>query len=174
MYFREVSFFSAASQCSLYFDGVSKLRYLTANDCDGRPHGLKAPDIPTGLCATLTLPFLCSLLHMHGWVDGCILAEKLLHQTLTLTLTQPQTLSSPVQRTQPSSTQDSFAKSNGPALLLHPSFSLSASSVLAGLEPTVLTASMKLRWSMVTRLSEALQIDGGFTLGNLGWRDVSL
>lgn len=48
---------------------------------------------------------------MCGWMD-CILAEKI----ATPTLTQPKPFSSPVQVTQPSSTQDSFAMSNGPAL----------------------------------------------------------
>lgn len=77
----------------------------------------------TGLCATLTLTFLCSLLHVHVWMSDCILAEKLLDHTNTK-LNSTQTISSPVQVTQPSSTQDSFAKSNGPAPS-YPSYSLS-------------------------------------------------
>lgn len=69
--------------------------------------------IRMGLCATLTLPFLCSLLRVRVWMDDCIPAEKLLHRT---NFKSTQTVSSPVQVTQPSSTQDSFAKSNSPAL----------------------------------------------------------
>jgi len=52
-------------------------------------------------------------------MDDCILAEKMLHQTNN-NFNWTQTISSPVQVTQPSSTQDSFAKSNGPALSLYP------------------------------------------------------
>lgn len=52
--------------------------------------------------------------YMHVWMDDCILAEKNCYVNLNST----QTTLSPVQVTQPSSTQDSFAKSNGPALLL--------------------------------------------------------
>lgn len=52
---------------------------------------------------------------MCGWMDS-ILAEKSLHQTNT-NFNSTQTISRPVQVTQPSSTQDSFAKSKGPALL---------------------------------------------------------
>lgn len=55
-------------------------------------------------------------------MDDCILAEKLLHQTNNFNSTQ--TISSPVQVTQPSSTQDSFAKSNGPARFSSLCFSL--------------------------------------------------
>lgn len=122
MYFREVYvIFSAASQCSLYFYGVSTLRYLTANIWDAT--GPRSHDIRTGLCATLTLPFHCSLLHVHVWMDDCFLAEKLLHQTNN-DLNSTQTISSPVRVTQPSSTQDSFAKSKSLLLCLSVCLSL--------------------------------------------------
>lgn len=64
---------------------------------------------------------------MCGWMD-CILAEKI----ATPTLTQPKPLSSPVQVTQPSSTQDSFAMSNGPALRFSLFVSFSATLSRAG------------------------------------------
>lgn len=67
--------------------------------------------------ATASAPLLivrflpcCSLLRVRVWMDDCILAEKLLHQTNN-NFNSTQTMSSPVQATQPSSTQNSFAKS---------------------------------------------------------------
>lgn len=113
MYFREVSFFSAASQCSLFF--MEFLSYGTSQHTTVTPDHLASKPRRPHSRATLTLPFLCSLLHVHVWMDDCILAEKSLHQTNT-NFNSTQTISSPVQVTQPSSTQDSFAKSNGPAL----------------------------------------------------------
>lgn len=73
--------------------------------------------------------------------------------------TKPQS----AQKPQPSSTQDSFAKSKGPALLLLAPlylFSVSAIRSWAG-PPTLLTASAMSRWWMVARLSEASQMDWG-------------
>lgn len=70
-----------------------------------------------GLEATASAPLLivrflpcCSLLRVRVWMDDCILAEKLLHQTNN-NFNSTQTISSPVQATQPSSTQNSFAMS---------------------------------------------------------------
>lgn len=116
--------FSAASQCSLYFYGVSMLRYLTASNCDTRPTGLEATTSTLDYVPLLTLPFLCSLLHVHVWMDDCIPVRETATTKPTPSSTQPKTISSPVQVTQPSSTQDSFAKSNGPALLWSFWFSL--------------------------------------------------
>lgn len=111
MYFREV--YDCPFQCcqsvqSLFIEFQFD---LTANHCDTKTAWPERCDILTAICATLSLPVLCSLLHAHVWMDDCILAEK-----PQLKLNPNHT--SPVQVTQPSSTQDSFAKSNGPALLL--------------------------------------------------------
>lgn len=65
---------------------------------------------------------LSLLLHVHMWMDDCIVAEKLLLQINNCTSTQ--TVSSPVQVTPPSSTQDSFAKSTSPARFVSLRFSL--------------------------------------------------
>lgn len=113
------------------------LSYGTSQQTTVTPDHLASKPRHPHSCATLTLPFLCSLLHVHVWMDDCILAEKLLHQTNT-NFNSTQTVSSPVQVTQPSSTQDSFAKSNGPALFFSPcflSFCLSLLPFLAGLDP---------------------------------------
>lgn len=55
-------------------------------------------------------------------MDDCILAENCYTKTNNFNSTQ--TISSPVQMIQPSSTQDSFAKSIGPALIYSLCFSL--------------------------------------------------
>lgn len=63
--------FSAASQCSLYFYGVSMLRYLTAKQLWHQTAWPRSHHIRTGLCAALNPTFFfVSLLHVHVWMDG--------------------------------------------------------------------------------------------------------
>lgn len=116
----------------------------------------RSHDIHTGLCATLNSTFLCSLLHVHVSMDDCILAEKMLHQTNN-NFNWTQTISSPVQVTQPSSTQDSFAKSNGPA------FSSSTSFPSLCLSPLLLCHSQP-GWTPLSSLPPR-SIDGRWWLG---------
>lgn len=128
LYFREVSFFSAASQCSLFFYGVSMLRYLTANNCDSRPPGLEATT--SALDYVPLLPYLFFVrfyMCMGGWMT--VSRQRNCYTKPTPSSTEPQTFSSPVQVTQPSSTQDSFAKSNGPALFSLVSFCLASATL---------------------------------------------
>ena len=102
------------------------LRYLTANNCDPGPRGRRSHDIRTGLCAALnSVTFLCSPLRVHvcGWMTGSW--QKNCYTEPTTTSTQrPKTASSPVQVTQPSSTQESFAKSKRSSFSVYPSVSL--------------------------------------------------
>lgn len=89
--------------------GTSQQGTVTPDPTWPRSH-----DIRTGLCATLTLPSLC-FTSTCACVDGWLYPGREICYT---NFNSTQTVSSPAQVTQPSSTQDSFAKSNGPALFL--------------------------------------------------------
>lgn len=130
--------------------------------------------IHTGLCAALTLTFLCLLLHVHVWNGWLYPGSNLLHQTNN-NFNSTETISSPIQVTQPSSTQESFAKSISPALFFSLYFFLSFSScllqLLARLAPMF---SLPPQSKDGGRVSEASWMDGEFTLDKLGWREISL
>lgn len=160
--------FSAANQCSLYFlkcYGNSQQTTVTPDHLalkPQHPHWIMCRSNPN-----FSL-FMCMCMCMCG-MD--VSWQKPHNNNFNST----QTISSPIQVTQPSSTQESFAKSNGPALFFSLycflSFSSSLLHFLARLAPkfSLPSQSKDGRW-----LSEASWMDGEFTLGKLGWRDTSL